>query len=336
MAHEVETMMSVKEIPWHGLGTILQSAPTTAEAMKQAGLDWNVEARPLFLGDGRAVEAKAIVRTSDEKILGHHVGEDWTPIQNAEAFGFFDPIVSSGQATYETAGSLRGGTRVWVLARVGSEDSVIVPKADDRVRKYLLLSNSHDGTLAARVGFTPTRVVCANTLRMAHDSAESALLRLLHTKNVKDTLEQVRDIIDLANQRFEATAEQYRRLARTSIVAKDLEKYVSRVFDAPVPTDPRGSVDEVEELMATFAKGGQREKNAKARYEMIAGLFEHGRGNDLPGVKGTVWAAYNAVTEYLSHERPRSSVESRLESLTFGVAGKTSQKALDLALAMTL
>lgn len=330
MAHEVESMMSVGETPWHGLGKVLVSPPNGAEAIKQAGLGWTVREEKLFTADGREVEAKAIVRDSDDEILGHHVGKNWTPIQNADVFGFFDPLIDAGQAIYETAGSLRGGTRVWALARLGGDDMVIVPKADDRVRRYLLLSNSHDGTLAVSVGFTPIRVVCANTLRMAlDDKKESKLLKLLHTKGVKDTLEMVRDAVNVANQRFEATAETYRTLASRNIDATTLEKYVYRVFDSPTPSKSKDAIDG---LLAKFTR---KDQNARARYEAIGLLFERGRGNDLLGVKGTAWAAYNAVTEYLQYERPRSTAESRLDSLTFGEGAATSRRALHLALEMT-
>lgn len=328
MAHEVETMFSVVETPWHGLGKILDRPPTTKEAIIAAGLDWSVEKRPLFLGDGRGVDAFATVRTSDNRILGHHVGPSYTVLQNAAAFAWFDPFVESGQATLETAGALRNGAVVWALARLGRADSIIVPKSDDRVAKFLLLSNSHDGTLAVRVGFTPTRVVCANTLAMAHDAGASQLLRLKHTSSLAGALEVIRDTIDVANQRFEATAEQYRSIASKQVNAKDLARYVSRVFDAP----------EVDTLIPSRFLGKRKESRTEAyarqRHETIEKLFRYGKGNDRPGTLGTWWAAYNGVTEYLQYERPRSTAESRIDSLAFGSAAATSRKALGLALDM--
>lgn len=347
MAHQLESMFSVVETPWHGLGKILDRPPTTKEAIVAAGLDWEVRKCPLYLARsagpnwaredreavslGKRVEAFATVRQSDDRILGHHVGPSYTVLQNAAAFEWFDPFVASGQATLETAGSLRDGAVVWALARIGREDSIIVPKSDDRVAKYLLLSNSHDGTLSVRVGFTPTRVVCANTLAMAHDAGASQLLRLKHTSSLAGALEIVRDTIDLANKRFEATAQQYRALASKQVNAKDLARFVSQVFDAPEVSAP--NVDDL--IPARFlgkSKESRKEKYARERQDTIEHLFLRGKGNDLAGTRGTWWALYNGVTEYLQYARPRSTAESRLDSLTFGSAAATSRKALGLAL----
>lgn len=327
MAHAVESMFSVVETPWHKLGRILDKPPTTREAIIAAGLDWRVEKRPLFLADGRAVEAFATVRDSDGRILGDHVGPGYTVLQNAEAFAWFDPFVTSGQATLETAGSLRDGSVVWALARLSREASVIVPKADDKVEKFVLLSNSHDGTLAVRVGFAPVRVVCANTLAMAHDGGASALLRIKHTTNMAGALDAIRDCMNVANARFEATAEQFRALALRDVSSRDLARYVAIVFDAPEP-----KVTDLVAFARRAAKETRTESYARVRLETVEKLFRYGKGNDRPGVRGTWWAAYNAVTEYLQYERPRSTAESRIDSLAFGSAATTSRKALATAL----
>lgn len=336
MSHEVETMFSVVETPWHKLGKVLKEAPSTADAIRAAGLDWSVEKRPLYLADGRSVDAFATVRASDGRILGDHVGPGYTILQNSEAFAWFDPFVVSSQATLETAGSLRKGAVVWVLARLARRASVIVPKADDRVEKYLLLSNSHDGTLAVRVGFSPIRVVCANTLAMAHTDGASALLRVKHTSNLASALDAIRDTINGADRKFESTAEQYRQLAARDISARDLDRYVSRVFEAPevgVSATAAGNVLAFARRAVREAeKESRSDKYARERFETIERLFRHGRGNDMPGVRGTWWAAYNGVTEYLQYERPRSTPESRIDSLAFGGAAATSRRALATAL----
>ncbi len=355
MAHEVESMFSVRETPWHGLGTILNAAPTAADAIRAAGLEWAVEKRPLFLADGRAVEAGAIVRTTDDRILGHHVGPGYTPLQNADAFAWFDPFLATGEATLETAGSLRDGAIVWALAKLVG-DSVIVPKSDDRVSRYILLSNSHNGTTSVRAGETNIRVVCANTLVGAHNDGASALTRIRHTANMHDVMASVRDLIQVAHKRFDATAAQYRELAARRVRAADVARYVAEIFDAPVVgpavtaaaaparkvAGDASLIDEIlggDELMADVLGGriGKEDRkmaNARARQETIETLFEKGRGNDLEGVKGTWWALYNGVTEYMQYERPRSTATTRLDSLTFGPGAVTSRKALGLALEM--
>jgi phage/plasmid-like protein (TIGR03299 family) len=313
MAHRVETMFSVKETPWHGLGNVIQDAPTVDAGIQLAGLDWNVETQPLFVADGRPVTHKAVVRTSDESILGV-VGPKWQPLQNREAFDWFQPFLDSKAARLTTAGSLSNGRRVWVMAEIG--DPLTIVKGDE-VRRFVLLSNSHDGTAAVRVGFTPIRVVCANTLAMAeHKGADSKLLRLRHSKNLKDVMEQVRDVMDLANSEFEATAEQYKRLAASKVVKReDLREYVKRVM--LLTEDPK--------------KPGELSKKSADTYAAILEGFDSGKGTDIRKVRGTWWNAYNAVTEYLSYSRGKSQ-DGRLDSLWFGEGFKINEDALDVAL----
>src|SRR5437867_9649475 len=118
MSHQIESMFSVREVPWHKLGRVVREAPSAAEAIRLAGLDWPVERRRLSLPDGRPVNRWAVVRTTDGAVVSDAVGPHWTPLQNAEAFAWFDPFIAAGQARFETAGSLGGGRRVWVLAEL--------------------------------------------------------------------------------------------------------------------------------------------------------------------------------------------------------------------------
>jgi phage/plasmid-like protein (TIGR03299 family) len=325
MAHHVESMFSVRETPWHGLGTLLSAPPTSADAIRAAGLDWTVSLQPLMLASGNVVTHRAAVRDSDGSVLGV-VGPKYTPLQNAEAFAWFDPILEAGEATLETAGSLREGARVWVLAQLSREPSVIVKRSDDVVRKYVLLSNAHDGTQAVRVGYTPIRVVCANTLAMAHEDSAGAIVRIRHHKNIADTLAAVRDVMNLADRRFEATAEAYRALASTSIVEADLKKYVHQVFSTP------GAANR-SKLARTFGVDLEVEEPKSRVLTAVQRLFETGKGNNRPGVRGTYWAAYNAITEYVSYERG-SDREGRLDAAWFGGGAALNRTALKVGLAL--
>jgi phage/plasmid-like protein (TIGR03299 family) len=311
MAHEIENMFSVKETPWHGLGTVIQDAPSIQQILELAGLNWKVELKPLYLGDGKEVTQKAIVRDTDQSVLGF-VGKRYRPLQNQEALDFFKVFHNSGAASFETAGSLRGGQKIWIMARLESQEMEIVK--GDTVRKYLMLSNGHDGVTGIRVGFTPVRVVCANTLAMAHNDKTSKLIRVFHSKKVVENLELLKDTINLANQSFEATAEQYRQLAKRQVNRGDLEAYVTQVFY-------NGKAAETD-----------REKLARETLNReIERLFETGHGNDMAGVRGTVWALYNGVTQYLSYESGRTQ-DSRMDSLWFGDAKGTNETALEAAL----
>jgi len=313
MAHQVESMFSVRETPWHKLGVVVQDAPTAAEAIRLAGLDWSVRTEPLRIAsDGRPVEACAVVRDSDNSILGQHVGKDWTPLQNAAAFDWFNPFVESGECSFETAGSLQSGRRVWVLARINRAPAEVGP--GDEVRGHLLLSNSHDGTLAVRAGFTPIRVVCANTLALAHGDKASSLLRVRHTRNVVTVLAAVRECIDAVTQEFAATAEQYRFLARRGVSRADLRKYVRKVL----------------ELTEDKEKPGQLCGRSATTEAAVLANFDNGRGAALPTAKGTWWGAYNAVNEFLGYDRGRGDSQ-RLDSLWFGDAARINRRALAAA-----
>ena len=312
MSHEVEKMVFAGETPWHGLGTEIDDATNFWDAFKLAGLDWEVKTEPLYRKDGSEVKAQASVRESDDKVLGV-VGPRWTPLQNRQAFEVFEPLIDSGEMRLHTAGSLRGGERVWVLCQLGLENTEIVP--NDEIAKFALLSNGHDGKLAVHFGFTPIRVVCANTESMARECKASNLIRVRHHRFVKNNVEKLRDIMNLADQEFEATADQFRFLASKQINSADLHKYVKIVL----------VVHEQEE-----DKLSTRTKNIIGKVEEF---FLLGKGNDMPGVNGTYWAAYNGVTEYLNYEKGRNSA-NRMDSLWFGQNGNLSQKALATAVAL--
>jgi phage/plasmid-like protein (TIGR03299 family) len=313
MPAEVETMAFAGATPWHGLGTPLTDDDLYGwqQACQKAGLDWDAELVPLVTADTQAkVQNKAVRRTSDGRILGV-VGPRYTVLQNKDAFQWFTPFLEAKEAALHTAGSLRQGSRVWVLAKLNREPLVIAP--GDEVEKYLLLSHGHDGSLAVRCGFTPIRVVCQNTLSMAHGSDASKLIRVKHTKDLHQNLANVREIMDLANLEFEATAEQYRLLANKSINQADLRKYVKTVLGV------KGDGEPSTRMSNTIVE--------------IIGLAESGQGNTLPSVSGTYWTAYNGVTEWLGYSRGRSQ-ENRLNSLWLGDSAAMNKQALEAALAM--
>ncbi len=313
MAHEVEKMVFAGETPWHGLGTQIDEKTSFWDSFSLAGLDWQVTTEPLYRENGDSVKAQVAVRETDDRVLGV-VGPRWTPLQNREAFEVFEPLVDSGDMTLHTAGSLRGGERVWVLCQLNMDNSEIV--RGDEIAKFALLSNGHDGKLAVHFGFTPIRVVCANTEALARGSKASKLIRVRHHRFVKQNVQKLRDIMNLANQEFEATAEQYRFLASQPINDKDLRKYVRIVLDVN-----EGDFDDLSTRSQNIVKEVER-------------LFVEGKGNNLPGVMGTYWAAYNGVTEYLNYSKGRTN-ENRMDSLWFGANGNLNARALETALTLT-
>jgi phage/plasmid-like protein (TIGR03299 family) len=314
MAHEIESMAYFGKLPWHGLGTALEEADLYdwQRACTKSGLDWSAELVPLTTDDGIKVTHRAVRRGTDGKVLGV-VGPKYHILQNRNAFQWFQPFLDAKEAALHTAGSLREGSRIWVLAKLNRAPLVIAQ--GDEVEKFVLLSHGHDGSLAVRVGFTPIRVVCANTLALAHGCDASKLIRLKHTKDLQQNLENVRDVMNLANQQFEATAEQYRLLARKSINQADLRRYVKKVL----------KVDD----------GSKISTRTQKIIDEIIGRCESGKGNDLPSVRGTYWTAYNGVNEWLAYERGHNQ-QNRLNSLWFGDSANVNRFALETALAMAV
>jgi len=237
------------------------------------------------------------------------VGKDYTPLQNSEAFGFFDPIVGQNAAVYHPAGVLRDGERIWLLAKLPSQ---IVVVGDDVADKYLLLSNSHDGRSAVQVKFTPIRVVCQNTLTLA--LSDGPTIRFAHTPNMQERLKQAHRLLGIVDKGFSDLATAFQAMCKSSLDVSKLNEYLAEVF--PDPKDPENwkAVKRIQE------------NRFWSRY-----FFEHGKGNDRSGVRGTLWAAYNGVTELIDHRRTQRTADRRLDSAWFGNGYFIKARALRVA-----
>lgn len=317
MAHgilENDTMFSVKERPWHGLGTVVENAPSIKEAIKLAGLDWEISLRNIMTNDGNNISIdnyRAVVKNETNEVLGI-VGNQYKPLQNLEAFEFFEPFIDNDMATLETAGSLFNGKKVFILAKINCGFSDVAQ--DDFIENFVLLSNSHDGSQAIRVGFTPIRVVCNNTLSSAISSDASKLIRVRYMGNVVSNLEDLRETMDLVNKQFLATVEQYRELTKKDINSNDLRKYIKQCF----------SWKPLEQMIKEYDEHIEIEETRSKLINRIEEIFEL-----EPAHK--VWNAYNAINSYLNHERGKT-LESRYNSTWFGVNKKCDMNALKLAL----
>jgi phage/plasmid-like protein (TIGR03299 family) len=338
MAHELEIIdgqaqtFAVGDLGWHGLGVKLDNPPTIQEAIKLAGLDTPIKCVPLiaqvgpFGLEGLETGSKALVRERTD--ANGHVKRDvlsvvkdtYEPVQNQEVFAFFQPAVEGGYAELETAGSLFGGKRIWVLAAIKGLEAEVVP--GDPLKSYFLLVNAHDGTKTVTCGFTDVRVVCSNTEKQATGRG-SEMIRIKHTKSVHVALERVQSIVQYQKNRFEATLEDLRFLASKQCDTTALSKYLRTVFE-PTVSDMHDKVE-------------SQEKAYLKLISKITPAFEGvglaGQGNALAGVRGTYWGALNAVTGYLTHDRGRSA-ETRLESQWFGAGAKVTSRAYETALKM--
>lgn len=312
------------DTPWHSLGTAVDHAMTSAEALEQAHMNWTVELAPLQLADGTTVDSHRATRRSDTGTILGVVGAQYHVVQNETAFELLDGLVGSKEAIYHTCGSLDDGARVWILAKLPGE-LVIAP--DDIVDQYLLLANGHNGTQALTVLPTPVRVVCHNTLTIAlANAAGSPRVYVRHRQSAPAKLEEARRILGIARKTFELAGEQYKALSARQLSSQMLQSYLDAVYPLTV-------ADDASPEQRDRARDRQREIHLR-----IAFLSQEGRGNMLPGVRGTMWAAFNAVTEYIDHVAPIRAdgtvSERRQESALFGSGAETKARALTTALAM--
>lgn len=323
MAHELDmtkgkaAMFYAGEVPWHGLGTYVGENPILSEeALVKGGLDFTVEKVPMFarIGDTEVAipDQFATVRTDTSRILGT-VGNRYQIVQNREAFAFMDEVAGPGRLVqYHTAGALFDGRKTWMLAAL--TDLTIAPVDGDESKPYLLLSNAHDGTGAVRVLFTTVRVVCNNTLNIAMRGTKGQGVTIRHTTNVKSKVREAQRILGLARTSFEGYAEQAKRLTQMQMGDKAIDTFLASLF--PVPA---GAVESTQ---------GENRNN------LIKSLFEAGPGTEISGVRGTAWAALNAVTDWVDHHSiARRTAEVSADSMMFGTKADLKTKALDLLLA---
>lgn len=303
------------EKPWHGQGTELPAVGTAEEMMKAAHLDWTVEEEPVFLGNGSRIAGYKTMLRSDSREVLSIMSSKYEPIQNAKAFGFFDTVVGAGEAIYHTAGALGVGERVWLMAKLPK--NIRVGKTDDVVEQHLLLVNSHDGSSALRMFYTPVRVVCQNTLTMALGRAKGGI-SIRHSASATLRVAEAQRALGLAVKFYDSVGQFINRLSEIQCNKAMLAEYLKSIF----PDNLK-------------AEHNTRTENIRAE---ASRLFSEGRGNDLPGIKGSLWAAYNGVTEYVDYYRATrgtteaSRANNRLNSIWFGSGANIKQAAYESAL----
>ena len=220
MAANVETMFYTREKPWHGLGTKVEKAPESAEALKMAGLDWQVLQEPIYTDAGDKISGyKANIRSTDRKVLGV-VTDRYKVIQNTEAFSFTDALLGRG-VRYETAGSLQEGRKVWLLARLPREYII----SGERISPYLVFSNTHDGSGAVKAAVTPVRVVCNNTLNLALRTSKRSW-SMIHTGNISEKVQEAEDTLFLADKYMDSLAGEFERLRKQTLSDQQVRKYI--------------------------------------------------------------------------------------------------------------
>ena len=317
MAHELELMENgdasmayVGETPWHGLGKRVPADVSTQQMLVAAGLDWTVEKKPLFFNTETGpwlTKSRALVRSTDNKVLTV-ISEQWNPVQNIEAFEFFNDFVSAGDMEMHTAGSLRGGKMVWAMAQIKDSFELF---GGDKVEGYLLFSNPHEFGRSIDIRFTPVRVVCNNTLTMALDKDARHAVRLNHRSHFNG--DQVKLVLGVAGDRLQAYKKQAQFLGQKKYNKETIVEYFNRVF-------PSMSKDEVKLSKTALPISRQAEDAMAVVHTQPGANF----------AEGSWWQAFNAVTYMTDHTLGRSR-DSRLTSAWYGMNRVKKEKALDLA-----
>ena len=303
------------EEPWHRLGEKLDAPATAEEAIAAAGLDYEITLTDVATVDGMMVpKTKAVVRYDNQTVLGV-VSNRYVPVQNRQAFGFLDAVVADDGLRYHTAGALGQGEKIFLLAKLPGHLRVL--NTEDVVDKYLLLSNSHNGSSALRVLFTPVRVVCQNTLSMALSRGNGQGVSIRHNGDLTAKIRDAQRVLGLATKFYDDAQVKIDRLASVSPTQAQLDTYFKVLYPDPMKEDDNGK--------------------ARQTRERLRELFGSGIGHDIPGIKDTWWTAYNAVTEMLDHRtcRGRSEAEratNRLQSIWWGTAAKVKEQAWEAAL----
>lgn len=278
MAHEVENMFSTRETPWHGLGTVVEEALSSEDALVMGGLDWKVVQKQLMTNDFRKINGyKANVRETDQQLLGI-VSDRYQVVQNKDAFSFVDSLLGEG-VKFETAGSLKQGRSVWMLAKLPQTYQF----GDDEISPYLVFSNTHDGSTAIKIAMTPIRVVCSNTLNLALNTSKRTW-STIHTGNMEEKLEEAHKTLFMAHQYMTKLEREMDKLMNIKLSDKEVFDYI----DLLIPKKDYPTKLQMDNL-------SRLKDNLRACYF---------NAPDLINVPKSAYRFINAVSDFATHSQP--------------------------------
>ncbi len=328
---EKHSFFSVKEKAWHDLGQIVENYPTSAEAIRYAGLDYTVEKRPLFTNSltNELAESNngqfpktdvphffATIRNDNNAVLGV-VGKDYEVVQNADAFQFFDAIVGGGDGIkYETAGALGKGERVFITAKL--PDYIKVGR-QDLIEQYLFLTTSHDGFGSITAAFTPIRIVCNNTLNAAMRNHSNGI-KIRHTASANDRLKQAHTLMGISHVLAGELEQLFNHWAKVRITDAQVKKLIQ------VAMAPNKEVINNLEL-------GMLDKLSATYTNIVDNAYAYAMGNPTQQMEttgGTLFGAYNAITGYYQNVRSFKDGDAKFKSIMDGTAKQRAQIAFDL------
>lgn len=313
MAHELEIvngrakMVYVGEKPWHGLGKEIPADLTPMQVLEEAGLDWEVEKVPAYAtiaGKKTAVGWSALVRSEDNSVLDV-VSDDWNPVQNADAFEFFNDFIAEGGMEMHTAGSLRGGQIVWALAKVKDSFELF---GGDRVDSYLHFTNFHKYGCSTDVRFTPIRVVCNNTLTLSLNTKVERMVKISHRREFDG--DNVKLMLGVAQEKLAKYKDMAKFLGSKRYTGEQMVDYFRTVF--PV-------------------LGSGVKKDLSKSAQTAIGVVDTQPGADF--ARGSFWQLFNTVTFLTDHVIGKTA-DTRLQSAWYGANKNLKTKALETAIEM--
>lgn len=307
------------EPAWHGLGTVLNRPFTAKEAIEYAGLDFEVEQAPIeckieINGKEQIIEIPdrvANYRTDTGDYLGT-VGKIYSPLQNRDAFSFFDNLVADGEAIYHTAGALGKGEKIWLLAKLPYQLTI---GKDDLIDNYILVHNGHDGKTSITACVTPVRVVCQNTLNASLKNCSNKIA-IRHTINATEKLQEAHKLMGITTEYVKQFEEVLEFMSHKKLNTKDVEFFLDSVY----PINPENEA---------------RTAAVKIR-EGILNAFENGIGQYMITTKGTAYGLYNGFTYFTDHDKEFKTDETKLKSIWFHGTATKRQLAFDTLLEMSI
>lgn len=314
--------VSLKQEAWHGLGVVVDQEMSVSDALRLGNLDFQVEKAPNrhHLPTGEVITSATsffTYRTDTNFVLGDRLGATYQVVQNEEALAVVDSLVSQGGMIVETAGSLRNGATVFMCCRLPEN---IVVGDSDQIKQYLIIATGHDGNTPILAYFSNVRVVCNNTLQLSFgDATKKHTIR--HTRSAADKLNEALRLMGLAHKNQTAVSAAYNQMQEMKMDGVRFWDYIGNVFFSPA---------EIKELRA----GGNPSQVISTRkrnvVDKVVQFAQTGIGQ-REAVPGSAWWAYNAVTGYFTHLAKHDDPETRMESLLFGSAADTMERALALA-----
>ena len=315
MAHEISSMAFTGKTPWHGLGNQLTEQQPIHIWLKEAGMDWSIQQSDvLFNADSSVLhirshsDAKVLYRSDSLEPLSV-VSNRYKVVQPHEVLNFYKDLVSVGGFELETAGVLKGGRKLWALAKTGQEAKI---KGNDRIKAYLLLATSCDGTLCTTAQFTSVRVVCNNTLQMATRDSNGAV-KVPHSTKFDPS--QVKEALGIGFANWESFMTNLKQLSQRTVSPQEADSFIRAVLNEP-------------ELTEENVQGSKMFQTVNALYQ------GKGMGSELSSASGTAWGLVNAMTEYVDHHRRARNQDNRLDSAWFGQGALLKQKTFNQALTL--